>query len=58
MARDKTEKPNVLLILNDDMDFSDIECYGGEVNTPIHVLGNQSCLVRDIYEPRFLRSTA
>lgn len=26
--------PNVVLILNDDMGFSDIGCYGGEVDTP------------------------
>src|SRR3954462_10238207 len=28
------ERPNVLLILADDLGFSDIECYGGEVATP------------------------
>ncbi len=28
------EKPNILLILNDDMGFSDIGCYGGEIDTP------------------------
>ena len=27
-------QPNILLILNDDMGFSDIGCYGGEVMTP------------------------
>ncbi|MFW6154358.1 MAG: arylsulfatase [Planctomycetota bacterium] len=27
-------RPNILLILNDDMGFSDIGCYGGEVDTP------------------------
>jgi arylsulfatase A-like enzyme len=27
-------KPNIVLILNDDMGFSDIGCYGGEVDTP------------------------
>jgi len=27
-------KPNVVLILNDDMGFSDIGCYGGEIETP------------------------
>ena len=26
--------PNVVLILNDDMGFSDIGCYGGEIETP------------------------
>ena len=28
------KKPNIILILNDDMGFSDIGCYGGEVETP------------------------
>ena len=27
------EKPNVILIMVDDMGFSDIGCYGGEVET-------------------------
>ena len=30
----KTRRPNVVLILNDDMGYSDIGCYGGEVETP------------------------
>jgi arylsulfatase A-like enzyme len=28
------QKPNILLIMADDMGFSDIGCYGGEVKTP------------------------
>src|SRR5687768_8913645 len=28
------KQPNILLILNDDMGYSDIGCYGGEVDTP------------------------
>ena len=29
-----TDRPNILLIMNDDMGYSDIGCYGGEVQTP------------------------
>ena len=29
-----SRQPNIVLILNDDMGFSDIGCYGGEVETP------------------------
>jgi arylsulfatase A-like enzyme len=28
------KRPNILLILNDDMGYSDLGCYGGEVETP------------------------
>ncbi|MHC2068266.1 arylsulfatase [Bremerella sp. T1] len=28
------EKPNIVLIMADDMGFSDIGCYGGEIDTP------------------------
>ena len=31
---DKAGKPNVLLILADDMGYSDAECYGGDIRTP------------------------
>ena len=27
-------RPNIVLIMCDDMGFSDIGCYGGEINTP------------------------
>ena len=27
-------KPNIIVILSDDMGYSDIGCYGGEVETP------------------------
>jgi arylsulfatase A-like enzyme len=29
-----TQRPDILLILNDDMGFSDLGCYGGEIDTP------------------------
>jgi arylsulfatase A-like enzyme len=35
-------RPNIVLILSDDMGFSDIGCYGGEIRTP-----NLDALARD-----------
>lgn len=32
--RNVVSKPNILLIMADDMGFSDLGCYGGEINTP------------------------
>ena len=31
---DATKRPNIVLIMADDMGFSDIGCYGSEIKTP------------------------
>jgi len=33
-AQPAAAAPNIVLIMSDDMGFSDIGCYGGEINTP------------------------
>ncbi len=34
MAAEDAPRPNIVLIMCDDMGWSDIGCYGGEINTP------------------------
>ena len=34
IAQDTELRPNIVLIMCDDMGWSDIGCYGGEVETP------------------------
>ncbi|MFC2098332.1 arylsulfatase [Bacteroidota bacterium] len=48
----KSEKnpPNVILILCDDMGFSDLGCYGGEIKTPnLDRLANQGIRMTRVY---------
>ncbi len=34
LSRKESRRPNILVILSDDMGFSDLGCYGGEIDTP------------------------
>lgn len=45
-----SERPNVLLILADDMGFSDIGCYGSEIETPhLNRLAGESLRFSQMY---------
>jgi len=46
----KSIRPNILLILVDDMGYSDLGCYGSEINTPqIDKLAKQGVRFADFY---------
>ena len=34
VSADSSERPNIMIILTDDMGFSDLGCFGGEIDTP------------------------
>jgi len=49
-ASDQPPRPNILLIMCDDMGFSDIGAYGGEIATPhLDRLANEGLRFRDFY---------
>jgi arylsulfatase A-like enzyme len=33
-SKESEKQPNIILIMSDDMGYSDLGCYGGEINTP------------------------
>lgn len=47
---DTPERPNIVLIMADDMGYSDIGCYGGEIETPnINRLAQEGMRFRSFY---------
>lgn len=49
-AADPPKKPNVVVILSDDMGFSDLGCYGGEIDTPnLNQLANNGVRFTQFY---------
>ena len=43
-----TDQPNILYILADDLGYSDLGCFGGEINTPVlDALAAGQCDVRN-----------
>lgn len=44
------EQPNIVVILADDLGYSDLGCYGGEINTPnIDALATDSVRMTQLY---------
>ena len=50
MIEKSLNKPNVIFILADDLGYSDIGCFGSEINTPnLDSLGNNGILMTQMY---------
>ncbi|PRY27837.1 arylsulfatase [Spirosoma oryzae] len=49
-AKAGTNRPNVILIMVDDMGYSDLGCYGSEISTPnLDRLANEGIRLREFY---------
>lgn len=47
---EETKKPNIIIILADDLGFSDLGCYGGEIHTPnLDKLANEGLRFTQFY---------
>ena len=47
---ESVERPNIIIILSDDMGYSDVACYGGEIETPhIDRLASNGLRYRQFY---------
>lgn len=50
LKAESSERPNIVLIMADDMGFSDLGCYGGEIDTPnLNRLANEGVRFRNFY---------
>ena len=50
IIKPRAERPNIVVILADDMGFSDAGCYGGEIQTPsLDFLANNGVRYREFY---------
>ena len=49
-CKEKEMKPNVVIIMADDMGYFDISCYGSDIQTPnIDRLAKEGLLLTDFY---------
>lgn len=49
-SKNNQDSPNIIIILADDMGYSDIGCYGGEINTPnLDKLASEGILFTQFY---------
>jgi arylsulfatase len=45
-----SDRPNIILIIADDLGYSDLGCYGGEINTPaLNKMANEGLRLSNMY---------